>query len=452
MTQHSSDHLLCAYYKGIDGRHDKLRGELLDKLCDTQVVARPGRPSVTRIWLPSFRLVSAAIVLLAVGLLIFASRGSTQPAYGLENLAERLATIHSLHLKGWMYQKITSQHGEEKIEKFPTELYAKRPSTIGYRTYGFSTPGGGKPSTVSSGFMAINRDRTIYVSHNEKNAIIAETSGDDFQTELMVEAFVQSSMAEKFLLGPPEHYRKIRSEILEEIPCDLYEYAQCKIQPAGYHRIWLNQLTGIPVKYESGTVDEEGVEQVLTSEVMQIDVEPPASLFSFEPPEGYEVTQAETKKPATAGARLQRFGEGGSDSTWLSAWHCLKVNDQSVLACWYQYDIADGEKSEFSRQPEFILQQGDQTRACREHTISTNSREDSHWRWSLIFPVDSEPLGQCTLRIKLADEKTSTFQELQPLSFPRERLQEILAEAQRRTLPEESQQELFTMKDLESLE
>ena len=48
--------------------------------------------------------------------------------------------------------------------------------------------------------------------------------------------------------------------------------------------------------------------------------------------------------------------------------------------------------------------------------------------------------------------KTNTSQELKPLRFSHERLQEILAEAQQRTLPEESTQELFTIEDIEAVD
>ncbi|TWU25513.1 hypothetical protein [Bythopirellula polymerisocia] len=457
MNLQQNDNMLRSYYDTFDARHDMCRRELLNLLSCTPIAAHPNNASHLPKWLTYSRLAVAALLLVAIGLLLSLGGGTPQTVYGMEHLAERLMTIRSLYLKGWIYQTITSENGDEKLEKFPTELYARRPNCLGYRSYGFSIPGGGKPSTVTSAYMASNGKETIVVSDDKREATIANVAGDAFYTELMVESFIQSSIASNFLQGPPEYYRKIRSVDFQGVLCDVYEFDQEEVPFAfaGRHRVWLNRLTGIPMKSETNTVDESGVEKLSTRDVIQVDVEPPVSLFSFQAPQDYKLIKLDANKAEDLdmqGIKLSPYGEGGSDTTWLGSWHSLNVEERAVLACWYQYDTKEGEKVFFARQPTFEFCQGNRSRSCREHTISTNKVNDTHWRWSLILPDDNEPVGEYMLSIKVADEKTRTSQELKPLRFPRERLQEIIFEAQRRTLPNKSRQELFSLVDIESIE
>lgn len=457
MILQPNDNTLRSYYDTFDARHDRCRKELLNLLSCASIAAHPDNTNPLPKWLRYSRLAVAALLLVAIGLLLSFGGGTPQTVYGMEHLAERLMTIRSLHLKGWIYQTITSENGDEKLEKFPTELYAKRPNCIGYRSYGFSIPGGGKPSTVTSAYMASNGKETIVVSDDNREATIANVAGDAFYTELLVESFIQSSIASNFLQGPPEYYRKIRSEDFQGVFCDVYEYHQEEVPFAfeGRHLVWLNRLTGIPMKSESSTVDESGVEKLHRSEVIQVDVEPPGSLFSFQAPQDYKLIKLDAKKAADLtmqGIKLSPYGEGGSDTIWLGSWHSLNINERAVLVCWYQYDAKEGEKDFFAREPTFEIYQGNQSRICREHTLSTNKVNDTQWRWSLILPEDKETIGECALRIKVTDDRTRTSQELKPLRFPPERLQDIILEAQRRTLPNKSQQELFSLDDIELIE
>ncbi len=453
MPQQPIEETLQSYYKTFEGRHDKCRNDLLDSLPSVERASRSNKVTSRPRRLTNSRLALAALLLISLGLFLSYGGSPTQPVYGMEHLAARLLTIRSLHLKGWMYQTITSLDGKETHEKFPTELYAKRPNCIGYRTYGFSSPGRGKPSIVTSGFMASDGEQTIAVSHDNKKVVQARTSVDDFHAELLVESFIQSSLANRFLQGPPEHYRKVRSEKVQGVLCDVYEYNQQEPTLAGIHRVWLNPLTGIPVKSESSNVDEAGNEKLFSSETIQVDVEPPMPLFSFEAPEGYEDTTKDAANSKIADIKLSPYGSGGSGTTWLAAWHGFNINDRAVLACWFQYDTNDDkEKEYFARQPQIELYQGNTVRTCREHTVSNNHVNKAQWRWSLILPEDGKPIGECLLRLKVADKKTRTAQELKPLRLSPERLREILLEAQRRTLPNESQQKLFTLEDLEVIE
>lgn len=453
MTQQIRDDQLQPYYESFDNRHDQLRGKLFDLLSDTRVV-EPDRSNGWRSSRTMYqRLTLAALLLIAVGLSTFYNWSPTQPAFGIENLAERLLTIRSIHLQGWIYQVITTEEGVEKAERFPTEMYARRPNCIGYRSYGFSLPGNGKPSTVTSGSTASDGQRSITISHDTKTALTSETPGDAFYTELMVESQIQASLASRFLQGPLEQYRKVRSEEVEDVLCDLYEYKARQSHFGGKHRVWINPLTGLPVKSETYVIVGDGNEELMMSETIAVNVEPPSSLFSFLVPDGYLETKLDNKKSAeltAAGVKLFPIGSGGSDTTWLATWHGLNIDNRAVLVCWSQYDTVEEQKKWFAREPEFELSLGNQMRPCRVETLTNNSVDETQWRWSLIFPEDGKPLGNDLLQFRVSDKRTQAEQELKPLRFPRKRLREIILEAQRRTLPDDSEQELFTLKQIES--
>ena len=112
------------------------------------------------------------------------------------------------------------------------------------------------------------------------------------------------------------------------------------------------------MKLETSDVDESGAEKIVSSDVIQVDVEPPATLFSFQAPEGYEVTTVKEAKVAKNGVKLFPVAQAGSGSTWLASWHSFNINERAVLACWFQHDITEGEKLPFARPPEFELYSG----------------------------------------------------------------------------------------------
>lgn len=465
MTQPSSEDLLRPYYESFEGKHTRLQSELLallpEKGLSEKVVITSDHVNDRKPTRLTFqRLAIAALLFVSVGLSMLHQWGPSQPVYGMEHLAEQLLTIRSLHIKGWWYKTITTEEGEEKVEKYPVELYAQRPNYIGYRAYGFTDPGGGKPTRVDSSYTASDGKQLIGVSHNNKTAIITAMPSDPFYVELFVESQIQASAVNQFLQGPPEEYRKMRSEKIDDVLCDLYVFDSRRPQLASQyqasssrHLVWLNPQTGIPVKVESYDINKEGDKELTRSEIIHVNVAPPSSLFSFRAPDGYKETRVDREDSADLtmkGIKLFPIGSGGSDTTWLATWHSFNINNRAALVCWSQNDIDQGEKQWFARQPKFELYQGDLTQSCREQTLATNKVGDTRWRWSLIFPEDKEPIGEALLRFSIRDKRTKTHQELKPLRFPRERLKEIIAEAQRRTLPDGEQSELFTLEQIES--
>jgi len=473
MTEPRYEDPLQRYYEIFDPTHDRMRDELLAALPeqaprnkfrnqDAAVLQRK------QVWRAHPRLAVAALLLVTIGLSAFFRSASTQSVYGMEHLHERLLTVRSLYLQGWMYMEITTEEGEEKVEKFPIEQYFGRPNYIAYTGYAFESPGGGKPTRVSRTSTASDDKRTIVVLHDDKTAFLAAMPRDPFDVELLVEAQIQSNLASQFLQGHASAYRKLRSEKAEEMMCDLYV---CDIpdfqRTAGRHYIWLNPQTGFPVKIESCEVDEEGKEQLAQSVRVRVNEEPPIELFSFCAPEGYkvidtrtitednveelssELTATLTKNDPVVGTKLSYFGAGGSDTSWLATWHALRIDDRAALVCWHQYDTDEDEQKQwFARQPKFELTQGNQVRACTELTVATNQVGDTQWRWSLVRPDDGEPLGEEVLRFGVSDKRTKTSQEIKPLRFPEKRLEEIILEAQRRSLPDGSPSKLFSLADL----
>jgi len=478
MTKPSSEEQLRMYYGNLDMDHPRLRSELLALLpakeqpneMASALVHISSRKSA---WLTLPRLAIAALLFVAIGLSALHRSGPAQTAYGMEHLAERLLTVRSLHVEGWMYRSITTEQGEEKIEKFPIEQYFSRPHYLAYSHYMFSSPGGGKPTQISRTSTASDGKQTIVVMHGKKTAFIAAMPQDPFRVELLVESQIQSSLVSQFLQAPFGEYRKLRSERVDNVLCDLYVF---EIQPAqhvvGKYYLWLNPQTGIPTKAEICEVDEEGKEQLAMSQRFRVNVEPPAELFSFRAPEGYQVIDTQklseedcenlsdkktgtgntvtvTKSDPAIGSKLSYYGAGGSDTAWLATWYSLRIDDRAALVCWHQYDTdEDDQKHWFAQQPKFELYQGNGSRACSEQTLATNQVGDDQWRWSLIRPDDGEPLGEELLRFSISDKRTENSEVLKPLRFPEKRLREIILEAQRRSLPDGTSERLFTLEEL----
>jgi hypothetical protein len=69
------------------------------------------------------RLTAAGLMIAATVALLSLSQG--ERAYGLEGLKERLRTIRSLHLKGWLYHYTNSDSGKVPLA-FPFYLFFER--------------------------------------------------------------------------------------------------------------------------------------------------------------------------------------------------------------------------------------------------------------------------------------------------------------------------------------
>src|SRR4051794_8198537 len=131
MNTHGEDNFRDAY--AVYGRnHDAQREAILAALPQTM-------PIKQRLRLRPAAAALAAALVIALGIAGFVAI-RPMPAYGLDGLRERLQSINSWHIKGYIFQRTTTQFGVATV-RFPTERYYQRPSKSFHTAYGFSSQG-----------------------------------------------------------------------------------------------------------------------------------------------------------------------------------------------------------------------------------------------------------------------------------------------------------------------
>src|SRR4051812_33849863 len=116
-------------YAAYDREHAEQRDAMLTAL--SQV------PTARHMKLRPVAAALAAVFLVALGVVGFMSIRPT-PAFGLDGVRERLQTLRSLHVKGFLYERTMTPFGVATV-RFPTERYYERPSRSFHTAYGFSS-------------------------------------------------------------------------------------------------------------------------------------------------------------------------------------------------------------------------------------------------------------------------------------------------------------------------
>jgi hypothetical protein len=409
-------------YGMFDVCHAEQRQELLTAL--------PTGPRRLRRRRPAQRAAAlAAALVVAAGIAGVALVRST-PAYGIEGVRERLLSLRSLHLKGWQYQRDTTEFGVATL-RFPVERYYQRPSRSYNVGYGFSSNGNDDLVRVTSSASANDGERSIALLHDQKRAIL--TPSDPLDAELSVERGLQISEVERLINGLPEDYQRVGTELVDGAWCDIY---QSKVDDVGglqfWRRLWIDPTSGLPVRV-LGMKRHEGEEAEPFYEYTEIhaNVDPPAELFSFEAPAGYEVTKIEAM-PRPAGIWPTSSGSAGSRQ--VAEYVGLGIDDRAMLVCWSQWTQEGGAKVWFKDPPSMTFD-GAGSRACKATTLYETTSGDVRWRWSLVRPRDGRPIGADGLTIQVSHGREGTVMlNVQPLAFADAQLSEMVDRVQRRSL------------------
>src|SRR5215212_11816990 len=150
-------------YTIYDRNHDKQREAML--------AALPQPAPITRhVSLRSAAAALAAGLVVALGIAGFVAI-RPMPAYGLDGLRERLQSINSWHIKGYIFQRTTTQFGVATI-RFPTERYYQRPSRSFHTAYGFSSQGNDNLVKVTRSYSVNDGHQNLLVLHDQKKAIL----------------------------------------------------------------------------------------------------------------------------------------------------------------------------------------------------------------------------------------------------------------------------------------
>jgi hypothetical protein len=262
-------------------------------------------------------------------------------------------------------------------------------------------------------------------------------SDSSLQVELFVETGLQVSEMQHLVDGVPEDYERVGSERVNGGWCDIYES-----KPVGdealrlWRRVWINPDSGLPVRVLGMMRTADGVESPMYEYTeIRANEDPPAELFSFQAPAGYEVTEV-TETPASP--QISALSSGATGNHNVAEWVALKIDDSAILLCWSQWTDEDGNQLWFHDAPKLVLQ-GVAQRDCSEQPLYETMSGNVRWRWSLIVPKDGRPVAGDSLSLSLSDQKEGTVSlGAQPLEFSDARLAEMVERVQQHSLGADS--------------
>ncbi len=439
-------------YEVFDERHGKLREKLLTDLSG-RPRARAAAPRPRRFVRSALAL--AACLLLLAGLWSAIPLATPAPAYGLDNLPQRLQRIERIYVHSWSYYPPDPQ---TKADRPPTEResYVERPNRYFSVRSDYVDGKVRRRRTVSDGQQRITIDDLA------KTAALGQEN--PLAAEYKVQCSLQHSLCEELLGGPTAAgFQKLRSEKLAGVLADVYErifqYPERPIRMRFV--VWLNPATGLPLRSEQFyKFDDKPEELVSTSDKIDVNAPPPAGAFNFTPPGGYAVEHRDITR--------EQFGDetlsgSGVPETGQKAEHglrfCFNINDRAVLVCWANYnDFARRRETDLEgpvgRKLELTPTSSLEDRSYGHYFLRADSGPNFHWRWSLVVPTGKETtLSDGDLVFSIIDGGFCYGTLIgKPLRLDRGQLAHWVVEAQRLTLPENAPADaIFTLEQLETL-
>jgi outer membrane lipoprotein-sorting protein len=441
-----SDTELQSAHEPFTTAHAEQRDQLMSALQHARQTA-PHQPWWQAVPMP-MRLTAAGLIIAAMAALVGLLQNGR--AYGVEGLRERLLSIRSLYVKGFVYQQTKTDAGPATIA-FPTEFYCGRPLLQYHRSYGFSHDAAERLS-VTKRILVSDGKQTMLLDEDNKTATFTPT--DPLAAELQVQSWLQMRLFEPLRLAEAGEFRRISEELIDEQLCHVYEHVDSPEEPMRFRtRIWIDPNNGMPMRVVTHALERNGTEEIFFEwNEIGINVDPPADMFAFQVPEDYQRTE-----PALPNANNSiLIGGGGSISAGgkaasFSLGPMLNIDDRAVLLAWSLQstgkNVKDGPQW-FDIQPEFTLEDAAR-RVCDEITLHTDKSGDQQVRWSLIVPRDGRPLGAASLGIVYRlNGSTGSFGG-KPLEIKAERLPKLIDEIQQRTLSEDADKaEIWTLEEI----
>lgn len=438
MKEFPSDEALRHAYRPFARAHDRQREELMAAISNVDVTRKDIGARREHRRFAGIGLSLAAVLLVGVTLAVALWQTGASSAAAVEQARERLMGVRSLYLKGWKYRTV-ERDGALKVERFPLEFYAERPSRFWSNGHSFFYDRKQKLTNVAHQYTASDGERSIYVSHSERLAVIRPTS--QLEAQLLTEQTLQGRIFDRLLVGLPEAYRHVGTENVQGVACNVYECHQAsKVGFRDRCRLWLDRRSGMPVRMKAWTTFDDRPEELdYEYHTIRINGPPREGMFSFKAPEDYQVNVIKGEaKPLSLPEGPSSSGGGLSFYRWIP----FNIDDRAVLYCWR---ISSQFKQENLLQPmpELLLGRPGEERPCRHVLL----RFDPKWNWSLFLPQREGD------RLDLDDQLAVVFKAKgvvdqsggRPLRLPPEQLELILAEVQRSSIPPDSGIEPITL-------
>jgi hypothetical protein len=385
----------------------------------------------------------AAAVLIALGLGI--SSVTASRVYGIQDMVQRLQTAHSYYLKGWHYYEYEGPDGKMRTEKIPAEMYIGLPCQFYRRGFGNNN------GIIGTNYGAEDAERYINVDHLRKKCYTGRNY--TFATESVVlerlEQMPRTLIQQKFAA-----YQKTRSERIGGVDTDVYEASYPADEGRLRDAVWLNPVTGLPVRVANYKQKSGQPERLfLEYDLVEVDAPPPAGLFTFEPPTGYEVIHQDRGPESVAHGSMGTQGDSEQRIRFR-----YNIGDRAILLCWAWFDTVTKPRFEPDpanppgQQQRLTLTSSTNGRKYRLVPVRTDPADGFHWRWSLVIPDDGKPIGADMLFLTFKSKHGTgryTLDAWQKLS--RRTLADFVLKAQRITLgPDAPAEAALTLEQIEA--
>lgn len=422
-----------------------IAGEVMRRIDRTTMVRiSSARQIGRRLMKPTIGLAACLAAVVIAWLVILP--GSTTPAYGIENVRDRLLKVNSLHVAGW------AQPGQQS-KRMPVEYYVQRPTLFCVSSTAKTKNG------LTGAYKASDGRRYIDVDHDHKTC----TMGGEvpLATELNIEELLQHQLTRQLVSQPLSDYRFVRNDILDGTEAALYER---KIELAITEKlrseirlnVWLDPKNGIPVRSAvHQRVGDQPERLVACFDRIQANVPPPAGMFNFEPPDGYKVIHKDRQEDDIGGV-----GTVIVKQQTLEVRFAFLVGGRAILVCWALYDKSESPPIEddlagpvgrpLTLQPKSTMGED----VYGHYFVRADKAPRHHWRWSLIVPKRANVnISNDVVSLIFRHRTGGTgFAGITPLVIRRDRLAELIVATQRLTLPADSPPEAaMTLEQIEAL-
>ncbi len=431
------DDLLRSGYAELLQNRPAQRQAVLDALTETRraplPLAKPGRIRWQR-----WTLVAACLIALFAA---WSWRTTSHDgfAYGIEDVPQRLAEVHSFRLSGWQW--ITWENAQKQPQppiRVLMEIVVERPGKFRQTLLGLSTQQGQKPRISQSVTMCDGKQQWTVDAHNK---LLYSRRVSRLDALLKTEMIAQNA-AKLAVLGPPDaHYRKIGREEQSGHLCDLYE-GQFKSEGGAttVARVWIDPKNGLPVRVVRSQPDAHGtLSPAIELTEIAVNIPLPEELFRFAGPEDPALagTGEQAEPPAlfvapTAGGSKEDDGE----TIRCDVWQALRISETASLVVWRRSApvAKNGQAPDWLSGITLFALDPHGKRELRHHWVHQSNAAD-HWNWSLVVPTDGKPLGHAEIFLSVRTPRSLTTVGAISLRLQEYDLRDLLHAAQAVMLP-----------------
>lgn len=354
-----------------------------------------------------------------------------QRAYGMAEVAKRLATAQSIYISG---------HIEEQPAGFA--MYADRAGRA-WRT-------DGADRTVAV-------DGTHRVEQDNRARTWTVSTIHPIDARLTAEMLMQNEIMTDLLGIGRDDFKKIRTERVGDVAAaDIYEGRHKAGNVAVRVELAVDPRTGKPLRaelYLPGGFGSNKEFHLGSIDRIEVDGPAPAGAFDAKPPADFDVKKAdpgaEMEGPAEWAATSSSGSSADVSRTRFRMRYAFILPDRSaVLICWALYDTKrPGEDLSIPGGKSLVTVNGGDGYDLRTFRTDTTDAK-YHWRWSLAVPRN----GTVDMPAPSIDVVTKTDEYhlvIPALTFPRDELTRIVQQAQEVTIT--AGQKPATLEEIEAM-